>query len=304
MKHFLTIPLAAMLALPASAQQAPFQASAMLVEPDGATLRIWIVAATSSSIRYRETENSSVTKDLTLREGSTVFLFEPAGFSAALDLFQGRKYKQALTAFTTIKDRYKPISSLPGNHSTLAAFYEMECLRKLGDLEGLATAAQAFSKDTLVRENQLLQVDLYPMWEALRTEAWPRLEILAKNRQDEMFPGNHRAQIAYCHGRALEGQDRPLEALDAYNVALIADTGASEEIAREAALRILAIHKENPDVQTAIKNWGTPNERKASAGFLRLTEAAAVAHLFELSLGSGTPLPEDYKVFLKFKNPS
>ncbi len=295
--------MVAVIALPMSAygQNPAFQADAVLVNADGSNQRIWVVAATASSIRYRETEVSAATKDLKLAGGTSVFLFEPTDYSAALDLFQARKYKQAMAGFVTLKNRYKPVESLPGNHSTLAAFYEMECLRKLGDLERLAAAVNAFSKDPLVREHHLRQLDLYILWEAARTEAWPRLEILAQERADIPMPGYQRAQVGYCHGLALEGLDRPLEALGAYNIALTADTGASEVIARQAALRILAIHKADPEVQEAIGRWGTPDESKGSAGFFRLMEAAAVAHLFELTLGADTPLPDEFKEFLKFR---
>jgi hypothetical protein len=301
MKHLLLAPLAALFALPAAAQQPGFQADAILVEPDGGNVRIWVVAATSASIRYRDSAVSSVTNDLKLTPDTAIFFLEPAEFTTAMNQFQARKYKEALAGFTAIKTRFKPVEALPGNHSTLAGFYEMECLRKLGNLEGLVAANKAFNKDALIRETQQGQLDLNILWEAAHSQSWPRLEILARDREELPLPGSHKAQVAYLLGLALEGQERPLEALNAFNTALIADAGASEDIARQAALKILAIHKADPEVQAAISRWGTPAESKGSAGFFRLTEAAAVAHLYELSLGGETPLPADFKEFLKYR---
>jgi hypothetical protein len=54
-------------------------------------------------------------------------------------------------------------------------------------------------------------------------------------------------------------------------------------------------------VQNAIKVWGTGDEDKNSKGYSDLLEAAAVASLYELSLGAGTPLPGEYKTFLQYK---
>jgi tetratricopeptide (TPR) repeat protein len=289
-------------AAPAPAAAAtPFQTPALLINSDGSFAKAWLVAATKSSIRYRETEVGVDTRDSRVSEFSAIYLYEPREFSVAMDLYQGRKYQEAKAAFAAVKDRFKSISALENNHSTLSAFYEMECMRRLGDLDGLAAALQKFLKEPLTRETQLRQIEIYVLWDAVRTKSWDRVDILARERDKTKLPGDQRAQVAYCHGLALEGLERPAEALVAYSIAMTADAGASEEIARLAALRVLAIHKANPEVQTAIKVWGTADENKNSKGYSDLLEAASVAELFELSLGAGTPLPSDLKVFLKYK---
>ena len=55
------------------------------------------------------------------------------------------------------------------------------------------------------------------------------------------------------------------------------------------------------EVQTAIKVWGTKDENKNAKGYSDLLEAASIAHLFELSLGGGAPLPSEFKALLKYK---
>jgi tetratricopeptide (TPR) repeat protein len=287
---------------PATAQQTSFQTSAQLIEKDGASRQVWIIAATKTSIRFRTAEVSADTEEVAISELDTIHLDEPREFSQAMDLYQGRKYEEAKAMFAEIKERFRPILQMENSHAALAAFYEMECMRKLGDLDGLNAALQKFVKDPLTRETHLRQIELYVLWDAVRTKSWDRLEILAKERVNVRLPGEQRAQVAYCHGLALEGLGRPDDALFAYSTAMTADAGASEEIGRQAALRVLAIHKSNPEVRNAMKVWGTTDENKNSKGHTNLLEAAAVAELFELSLGAGMPLPADFKDFLKYKS--
>lgn len=287
----------------APAQQA-FQTPALLIEEGGAFQRAWLLAGTKDAIRYRETEISTDYVDSRLSEFQSVYLYDPREYSLAMDLYQARKYKEAQEKFAAIKERFKPIQGLENNHSSLSAFYEMECMRRLGDLEGLAEALQKFIKTPLTRKTQLRQIELYVMWDAVRTKSWDRVDIIAREYDKTHLPGEQRAQVGYCHGLALEGLERPHDALFAYQSAMTADAGASEELARQAALRVLSIFKADPDVQNAMKLWGTPDENKNSKGYANLLEAAAVAALFELSLGAGTPLPSEFKPFLQYKAPT
>lgn len=285
-----------------SARGAPFQTPALLIDKDGGFQQVWLVAATKTDVRYRETEVAVNTKDARISAFSSIYLYEPREYTAAIDLYQARKYEEAKAGFIAVKERFKPIEPLPNNPSVLAAFHEMECLRKLGDLDGLAAALQTFVKGPLTRETQLRQLELYVLWDAVRSKSWDRLDILAKQRANTRLPGDQRAQVAYCHGLALEGLERPKqEVLLAYQIAMTADAAASEVIARQAALRVLAIQHADPAVQNAIKVWGTQDENKNSKGHADLTEAAGLAALFEMSLGAGTPLPTEYKTFLKYK---
>lgn len=218
-------------------------------------------------------------------------------FTAALDLYQGRKYLEARAAFADIPKRHKPDRET----AMLAAFYELECQRKLGELGGLAKALRTFAKDPSLGGNRLRQLEIDALWDAVRTKSWERLDALAKARLDERLPGDQRAQVAFCHGLALENLGRPLEALNAYNTAMTADAGASEVITRQAALGVLRIHLADPEVRAALTDSGPPEATRESAGFPRVKEAAAVAALFELTLGAGSPLPAEFKVFLKHR---
>ena len=266
---------------------------ALLIQPDGTTQRAYLVTATQASIRYRESKDAGEIKDRQLSELASVHVFEPREYSAAMDLFQARRYQEAKQSFAAIKDLYAPISTLKDNPGTLAAFYELECFRKLGDLGGLSEALKKFNKDPLVREHQHRQIEMDIFWDAVRTKDWTRLESLAKDRQKQRLPGYQRAQVSYCYALALEGLGKPTEALDAYDTALTADLGASAEIARNSALAILRIHLADPAVKSALKQGTAPADQ------VKLREAQAIARLYQLSLGAGEPLPAEYQVFLK-----
>lgn len=209
-------------------------------------------------------------------------------FTAAMDLYQGRKYREAKLAFLEIH------GDPEAENTIFAKFYAAECLRKLGDLAGLAKAVESLEKKPFLGAARLRQLEIDALWEAARTKAWAVLEPLASDWLEHELPSDQRAQVALCHGLALENLGRRMEALDAYHLAMTADAGASEEIAREAALNILRIYHSDPEVQAAM------TEAAGSPGFTRFKEAAAVASLFESMLGAGTALPLEFKCFLNF----
>ena len=213
-------------------------------------------------------------------------------FTRAMDLYQGRKYLEAKTAFLKIHAGADPEVAL------FAKFYAVECLRKLGDLDGLAKSLKSFEKNPFLGATRLRQLEIDSLWGAVWTKNWALLEPLAQGWLDQELPSDQRAQVALCHGLALENLGYPTAALDAYHTAMTADAGASEDIAREAALNVLRIHHSDPEVQASLA--GTTAAIPESPGFTRIKEAAAVAFLFELTLGAGTPLPEEFRNFLKF----
>ncbi len=264
-----------------------FRTPGYLLEQDHAPRKVELIAVENQSLRYRE---AGEIRALALNTGITVFECEPPGYSKAMELYQARGYREAMAKFAAVKKEFLPLESLDDSHASLAAFYELECLRKTGDLAGLAAALQKFPKGRLTRESQRRQLELYLFWDAVRTKNWARLDALARERANVRLPGGQRAQVAYCHGLALEGLGRPDDALMEYNIALTADSGASEDIARQAALRILGIYQRDPAVQSALKTPGSKDRAK-------LEEAMAVAALFEKSLGAGVALPKEFREF-------
>ena len=293
---YLALPVLAISAAHGQGQQA----EAFLIYEEGDVERVWITAATTAAIRYKEAEQAVDTKDGKIDEIQSIYILEPPALTEAIELYQARKYTEAKDKLAAIKTAYEGIEELPDNPSTTAAYLELECLRKSGDLDGLAKALETFDKAGLTREFQLRQVELYAMWDAVRTKDWSRLENICTERLKERMPGFQRAQIGYCLGLARDSQDKLIPAINAYNIAMTADTGASEDLTRTATLNSLRLYKKDTDVQTAIKLWGTPDEVPGSTGHQRLLEAAALAELYQLSLGGGTPLPDEFKDLLKY----
>lgn len=279
----------------------PQQAPALLIYEDGTSDNAYIVAATRSEIRYRPSPQAIDTTDMKLSEVQSVYLLEPKIYREAMELYQARKYAEAKPLFVQVKEMYKPTAALDNNYSTLAGFYELECLRRLADWEGLSKAVEVFRKDGLMREHHLKQLEIYVFWDALRTKSWQRLVSLGEARLQEKLPAYQRAQVAFCVANAYEALKQSSKALNAYNTAMVADLGATEEIAEQSAIAIMRIHQASPEVQLAIKLWGTPDENKNSTGYLHLQEAASVAHLYNLTLGGGKKLPSIFVPLLKFK---
>lgn len=264
---------------------------AQLILADGAAQTVHLLTATQVSVRYRETKTAAEIQDRKRTDFASVRVLESPDFRVAVDLFQSRRYHEALKSFAALKSFYEPISTLPDNPGTLSAFYELECLRKLGDLEGLSKGLETFNKDPLIRENHLRQIEINLIWDAVRTKNWPQVESLVKDREKQRLPDSQRAQISYCHALALDALGKSAAALDAYNTALTADLGASEEISRKSALAILKILSADPAVKSALKTPGSTTSAPVK-------EAQAIAKLFQLSLGAGEPLPAEYQIFL------
>ncbi len=208
--------------------------------------------------------------------------------------FEARRYQEALAAIMMLKQ--KPIDP---SLAALASFYQLECLRKLGDFTALAEALKTFEPSMLSRRSQRQEVRLYQLCELARRENWQVLDARATSLADENLSQSQQAQTAYFHGLALEGLGRIPAAMMAYQTTLTADAAASEDIVRLATLRLLALYHEDPDVQVTLKNLGTPfAEPSSSLGARSLREAGALAAFFRLSSGGSGALPEEFEVYL------
>jgi len=265
-------------------------------------MRGWIVAANDKVVRYKEKENSTVYRDLRLSTVK-VYFYEPPEFTEAMELFKSRNYAEAKGKFETCAKLYKKVDEIKGNYSTLAVFYQMECLRKLEELAQLSPMIADLDVELLGRAEHRTQVKIYSVfWEAVRTKSWSRLDAIASDPdwKNLKVSGGLRAQISYCHGLALEGIDKPIQALTAYNHAFVSDFAASEEITRKAALNCLRIIDNDDSVKLAKKLYNTEDHDPDSTGSFLIKEGIALIKLWDKTLGNGAPLPGNYKGLLKF----
>jgi hypothetical protein len=174
----------------------------VLLMTDKETYSGYMVSADKTKILWKETEASTVRRQLSLAT-TTVYFIEPAQFTEAMELFKSRNYKDARTKFAECSTLFEKVREVKGNFSTLAKFYEMECARKLEDLDGLAALYEKFDPENLLHEYHKMQVKIYGIfWDAVRTKSWIRLDGLVMDNEwrNTRLPGNLRAQIARSPG--------------------------------------------------------------------------------------------------------
>ncbi|WP_035609636.1 hypothetical protein [Haloferula sp. BvORR071] len=278
----------------AHAAEAP--TAAFLTPANGNPRMIWITSADEQAIHYKESPQATASAQIAKGEVKALQVFATQAMADARALFECRKYDAARTKFQTVREQFKDLAGIDGNPSAEATFMELECLRKSGDLEGLAAAFTSLDRRGINRESQRRQLDLYGLWDAVRLKDWPRVESTAREHcNNPTLLGCQRAQAAYCLGLALDAQGKTGAAIDAYQAALTTDGGTSVEIARDAALKALRLYRKDPEVIAAMKGG---NE---GAGRLRLLEAAGLASLFGTLPGLEEALPGDLAEFLKFR---
>lgn len=274
----------------------------ILIITDKDTFTGYMLDSNKTKFLWRESKISTVRREQSLRTCTVYFLQAPE-FTEALELYKSRNYKDAATKFAACAEEYSNFTEVKGNPSTLAAFYEMECYRRLEDLEKLSGLVEKFDPENLLQTYHKVQYEIYGVfWDAVRTKSWNRLDQICRDEdwRNRKLPGSLRAQIAYCHGLALEGAGQPIKALNAYNNAFVADFSASEELTRKSALNCLRILHDHEDVKTTMELYSTEDYSDDSNGAALIKEATALLKLWDKVLGAGEKIPAKYKVFLKY----
>lgn len=262
----------------------------------------WIVDGNSQELKFTDKENSTIYKNVRISGLDSIYFMEPADYAVAMELYRSHKYLEARTKFAETAEKYKWLEEIPGNYHTLAVFYQMECYRQLGELDALKALSENFVPEPLLRETDRQQVEVYKYWEAVRAKSWPRLIEIANSEIEKHYPGSLRAQIGYCLGLAYEAINEPRKALNAFNEGFVSDFAASKVVVRNSALASLRMLKNNEDVQLAMKLFGTKDESPNSEGAKLLKEAVAITKLWDLALGGGEKLPDEYKTFLAYES--
>lgn len=276
---------------------------AIVVPKEGNPARVWISEVGTAGFRFFATPQTTVLSNFALRDARSIYFPESETMRTAMQLFRGRDYRGALAQFSKVGGEYKLVEAFPNNPASRARFFEIECLRLLGDYDAMSKKLGTINKNGISREYELRQLELNLIWEAVGSKSWDRLESLVKEQSNNRLSGDQRAQLAYCRGLVHENQGETGDAITAYHEAMIVDAGASEVIARMAALAILRIHHADPEVQTERAAWGTDQQKPNSPGYAKLMEAGAVARMFDAFIGAGTPLPDEFKPYLDFQAP-
>ena len=274
----------------------------ILIITDDDAFSGYMLDANKTEFLWTENDRSTLNRRQRL-SSCTVYFIHPPELIEAQELYKSRNYKDAAEKFAQCFKDYERFKEVPGNPATLAGFYEMECYRRLEDLETLMSLAGKYDPQHLLHQNHKLQYELYSVfWDAVRTKGWSRLEAICDDPKwrDRKMPGSLRAQLCYCQGLAREGIGKPIKALNSYNGAFVADFAASEEITRKSALNCLRIILDHPDVKTAMELYSTEDYSDESNGAELIKEATALLTLWDKVLGAGEKIPAKYKVFLKY----
>lgn len=297
MKAFLLISL--LFASGVFAQQNPPVVA--LAVKDGKPFPIWISAASDRAIRYTETARGTVYREALVKSLDGLYFQMPVAFQEGLELFRGHKFEEAKAKFTAAAEAHRIVKDFPGNWSILASFYLMECSRLLMELDELQAQMDKFDDETLLRENHKKQIEINRYWDAIRSESWTRLLTIAEAEIETPLPGYQRVQLAYLAGLANEKLGNTRDSLTFYNKAMTADFGASDVYSIQAALNAFSLLKENPDVQVAIRLFGTDEFEEASEGAILLEEAVALVKVWDKAIGVGKELPSQFREFSKYE---
>lgn len=284
-------------------------AAARLVYNDGSHDDVLVISYANGVATYRLNARALNIVRVGRPKLEAIYFYEPKIFSEAMTLYRGRNYAEAKKKFAECETAFKAVDTAPNNYGSLGGFYKMECSRRMKDFDALSSELEKFRKKGLTRETHLEQIEVNAFWEAVRLKDWERLDRLAQAWRKRKVTGGQRAQIAYCHGLALENlakkdPKRLTEALNAYNRVLTADFTASTELVLDAANNALRIYDNDPQVKFAIKVWQTADENPNSAGHQRLLEANTLVKLYkQAGFDKIKPLGAAYSKFLKYDPP-
>lgn len=303
MKLFTSVLVAAVaMTVGASAQIADeAKVESILMLKKGNPEKVYILSSTDSDLSIVKNLQAAAAVKYSRAGVKSIYMKEPKAFTASMALFEGRKYAEAQKQFSTLKEKFKGVASLSGNHATQAGFYELECMRKQLNITGLTNSVPKFDVSSLTNPTMLQQVEVYKFWELVQKKDWARIDTLALEWEKKNVPGSIRAQIAYCHGLALEGLNRPVDALDAFAKAMTTDFTKSEEISRESVYAALRVYANMTAVKDAMDAWESEDENKSGKGYKMLVEANSLAMLYgKMGLGAGVDLPAKHAAFLDF----
>lgn len=282
-------------------------APAILQLKDGSNKKVLIIDHKKGVITHHTSAkdlNHQTTKDAQL---AGVYFIKPASFTAAMNLYNTRQYKEAKSEFAKCESEYKSVQGLKGNYSTLAGYYKLECSRQQLSFSTLGKDQKAFNKQPLTRKSHLDQLALNTLWSAVDAQDWAKVATITEEWSQKELSNSKRVQVSYCQALVLENlakKDRTklAEAVEAYHRVMIEDHTLSIGLTTSAAAKIFDIYLKDRDVKDAMKQWGSKDENKLSSGYSKLIEAGALAKTYDLGgFGNYKPLSADHSRFLKFQ---
>ncbi len=266
-------------------------AKVIITRPESSSLtNVFLVKLDKVNLHYQKRLKSSVVKQLPRRAVKSIFFYEPQIFSDALALYKKGKFEKARQKFEKCKEEHAAYQEFTGNYSTLAGYYEIECMRRLGDLEGMDRLLNLFNPEALDNENYLTQIEIYSFWTALSRGSWKRVLRLADAWKRKLIPPSQRTQIRYCRALAIAELYPSQQALEALYIVIAGSVYTEPELIEKAFVMALEI---------LLRNVRIPTSSQSQPYSEPLQEAIALAHVWNDSLGRSQDLPKRYQKLLK-----
>jgi len=298
-----------MLASLASAQQPgtepakPSMPKARMLDSQNQIKDVFIVESGPSNVRYKETEIQTNVLDKPRSQIITLFLYEPQSWREAYEQYRNANYKEALEGFAKVKQEQQATAALQNNYVTLARFYELECMRRLGDYAGLKAGLEKIDVRLLGEGTGFTrQLEILQVFSALGSKEYPRLIKLGeKLLTNENFNPSQRVAVNYCLGVAYQETKDINNALNHLAFVLSGDGGSSRVMMKDAILRMLDIYDQHPEVQSMLKLAGTEDQPPVnSLPDIMTKEAGNLARSYKEVFFRGEELPEKYAKYLKY----
>ena len=248
--------------------------------------------------RARDTADRTIDRNLV----SNVYFFRTESYQRAFEAYAKGEFKIAKELFKGCKEEFATFDSIPGDYSSLSAYYEMECARRLGDLEASMTLFKSFRPEKLINESQRSQLEIYSIWENVSAESWDKVLTLARLLEKKKLPGYQQAQISYCQGLAYQGKGEKDQAIAKYNEGIALSEFREPELIENASEKIIDILLQNEKVGELLKKAGKiKEENKFDQAYQDLKQASALALVWDSLTNQTRDLPSKYKKLLKVK---
>lgn len=261
---------------------------------------IYVLAANDRGMKFKTTAVETVDTTLTLKDFDNYFVYEPVEFREAYDLFQQRKYPEAIKAFQAVAELQKSLQDLPFSYGGYADYYIAECHRRMMNVAEMEKIDTARLKKVLPMESCLIQSDIYELWKKAFKKEWPAVQAGVQSvfKAKKNLSNGQRAQLLFLLGESYDAQNKIKEAIDTYAEAMLIDGAASPEISRPAIEKSLEIYMKNPELVEFFKSNPRP-DAKIVPGIVR--EAAGLAGVWTKVFNFKEALPQKFQVLLPFR---
>ncbi len=248
----------------------PGEARAMLQMADNSRRTGYIQNSNEQAILF-STDEGVPGQTIALNQVKIAFLEANETMAPARQLYNRADFKGAAAEFGRVAEEFKTIAFIPDNFACEARYYQLDCLRKVGDFKAMAALmASQVTKNIATKLNANYQrpFQFLTIWATFGSGNLDSLKTVVDNAQapvigDMKLLGapvwqkmslSELSQIAYLRGRFFEKEGKTREALEDYWRTATLTQGndpAIRNLAIEAAMVLL---KANPKIADGPEN--------------------------------------------------